>query len=206
MPVRLLLPMAGNHAVKIVRVREGDPNHVGLRGPHETLAPLHPRVCATRTYPGLGQSLSRLGIAARQPGCGKAAWVQARQSVAYHFSADIQQTIIPEATVLNVARTSQQTALHLDGNVNLPDQQLHVTLWSQGGSVLNADSGIEVQVDGDHAQARQGLRQDRQEINNFTRAFAPQGDFMAFLAAAKDVQMEPRSHNRVQASSLPPGH
>ncbi len=117
----------------------------------------------------------------------KAAWARARQSGAYHFSADIQQTIIPEATVANVGRTSKQDSMHLDGQVNLPDQQLHLTLWSQGGSVLNASSGVEVQVDGDHAQARQGA-QDWQEINNFTGAFAPQGDFMAYLAAAKDVQ------------------
>ncbi len=130
----------------------------------------------------------------------KAAWAQARQSGAYHFSADVQQTIIPEASVLNVGRTSQQTALHLDGDVNLPDQQLHFTLWSQGGSVLNADSGIEVKVNGEQAEARQGT-QDWQDINNFTGAFAPQGDFMAFLAAAQNVKRESAGSDLAPAAS-----
>ena len=119
----------------------------------------------------------------------KAAWTRARQAGAYHFSADIQQLIVPEATVTNVGRTSKQDSMHLDGQVDLPDQQLHLTLWSQGGSVLNASSGVEVQVNGDRALARQGT-QDWQEINNFTGAFAPQGDFMAFLVAAKNVKRE----------------
>ncbi|MCL5995588.1 MAG: hypothetical protein M1546_05970, partial [Chloroflexi bacterium] len=117
----------------------------------------------------------------------KAAWQRARQSGAYHFSADIQQTITPRATLLNIGRASKHEAVHLEGQVNLPNQQLHMTLWSQGGSVLDASSGVEVKVEGDHAAARQGA-QDWQEIDNFTGLFAPQGDWMAFLAAATDVQ------------------
>jgi len=63
---------------------------------------------------------------------------------------------------------------------------MHLRLWSQGGSALDAGSGIEVRVEDDRAFARQGTG-TWEEIDNLTGLFAPQGDFMAFLAAAKDI-------------------
>lgn len=129
-------------------------------------------------YPTATASAERSGI--------QAAWQRARQAGSYCFIADIRQTVAPKPTVLNVGRTSKEQAFHLEGETNLPDRQLHLTLWSQGGSVLDASSGVEVRVDGDRAYARQGL-QDWEEINNFTGLFAPQGDFMAYLAATRDV-------------------
>jgi len=114
-------------------------------------------------------------------------WRNARQSGAYHFAADIHQTIIPKPTILNVGRESKQDAVHLEGETSLPDRQLHLTLWSQGGSVANASTGVEIRVEGDRAYARRGAN-DWQEINNFAGVFAPQGDFMAFLSAARDVE------------------
>ncbi len=129
-------------------------------------------------YPTVATSTERSGI--------EAAWQRAREAGSYHFTADIRQTVAPQPTVLNVGRASKEEALHLEGETNLPDRQLHLTLWSQGGSVLDPGSGVEVRVDGDHAYARQGLR-DWEEINDFTGLFAPQGDFMAYLAATRDV-------------------
>ena len=133
---------------------------------------------ALLAYPTIATSTERSGI--------EAAWQRAREAGSYHFTADIRQTVAPRPTVLNVGRASKEEALHLEGETNLPDRQLHLTLWSQGGSVLDPGSGVEVRVDGDHAYARQGLR-DWEEINDFTGMFAPQGDFMAYLAATRDV-------------------
>ena len=130
-------------------------------------------------YPTVATSAERSGI--------EAAWERAREAGAYRFTADIRQTVAPKPTVLNVGRTSKVETLHLEGETNLPDRQLHLTLWSQGGSVLDAGSGVEIKVDSDRAYARRGA-QDWQEINDFTGVFAPQGDFMAFLAAARDVR------------------
>jgi len=119
----------------------------------------------------------------------QAAWRRAQQAGAYHFTADIKQTVIPKPTILNVGRTSKEEALHLEGETDLHERQLHLTLWSQGGSVVDPGSGVEIKVDGDRAYARQDT-QAWQEIPNFTGLFAPQGDFMAFLAAAKNVKRE----------------
>ena len=119
-----------------------------------------------------------------------AAWGRARRAGAYHFSADVKQTTTPLSTVRNVGRASKQQTVHLEGKTSLPDCQLHLTLWSQGGSVLDTASGVEIKVDNDHAYARRGAR-DWEEVNNFTGLFAPQGDFMAYLAAARDVVEHP---------------
>ncbi len=137
---------------------------------------------ALALYPSITVTAGRNGI--------QAAWERAGQSGAYHFSADIEQTTIPQPTVLNVGRASKQQSMHLEGETNLPDRQLHLTLWSQGGNVLNAGSGVEIKVDGDRAYARQGAR-DWEEVNNFIDVFAPQGDFMAYLSAARDVVEHP---------------
>jgi hypothetical protein len=138
-------------------------------------------ILAALVWPRATSALKSNGIAA--------AWERARQSGDYYFSADIKQTTVPQSTVRNVGRASTQQTLHLEGETHLPDQQLHLTLWSQGGSVMNASSGVEIKVDGDRAFARQGAG-DWQEINNFVSAFAPQGDFMAYLAAAKNVKRD----------------
>ena len=116
----------------------------------------------------------------------EAAWKRARQSGAYHFTADIVQNTIPLPTVTNVGRSSRQDAVHIEGQTNLPARALDFTLWSHGGSVLNAQGGVEVKVEGDRAFARRGAGA-WEEINDFTGLFAPEGDFMAYLAAAKDI-------------------
>jgi hypothetical protein len=119
----------------------------------------------------------------------QAVWERVRQSGAYHFTADIHQTTVPRPTISNVGRQGKQETLHLEGETDLPARQLHLTLWSQGGSVLDAASGVEIKVEGDRAYGRQ-QGQSWQEISNFTGVFAPQGDFMAFLAAAKNVKRD----------------
>jgi hypothetical protein len=116
----------------------------------------------------------------------QAAWEKARQSGAYHFSADILQTLTPLPKVTNVGRQSRQDELHLEGQTDIRAQQLSFTLWSQGGSLLDAESGVQIKVENDRAFARRG-QEDWQEINDFSGLFAPDGDFMAYLVAVRDV-------------------
>ncbi|RLC61374.1 MAG: hypothetical protein DRI48_10840, partial [Chloroflexi bacterium] len=124
------------------------------------------------------------------------AWQRAREAGVYRFSADIRQTTVPLPTVRNVGRASKTQTVHLEGETNIPNSQLHLTLWSQGGSVLTGAGGVEIKVEGDRAYARQGA-QDWQEINDFTSLFAPQGDFMAFLSAARNVRVSESASQRV---------
>ncbi len=135
-------------------------------------------ILATLIYPAIASSDEQGSI--------EAAWQRAREAGSYRFAADVVQTTVPLPTVTNVGRQSKRDALRIEGQTNLPDQTMRLTLWSQGGSVLNAESGVEVRVEGDRAFARQGA-EPWQEVNDFTGLFAPEGDFLAYLAAARDA-------------------
>ncbi len=115
------------------------------------------------------------------------AWRQVRDVGAYQFSADIEQEVIPLATAGNVGRSSKTQRLYIEGDTDLAAQTLQLALWSQGGSVLDANSAAEVKVAGDKAFTRQGDG-DWQETDNFTGGFAPEGDFLTFLQAATNIQ------------------
>jgi len=117
------------------------------------------------------------------------AWERARRAGAYHFSADIVQTAIPLPTVTNVGRQSRQDSLHVEGRANLAGATMDLTIWSQGGSLLRAADGLQVRVEEGGAVARQGAG-PWEEIEDFTGLFAPQGDAMAYLAAARNVAEE----------------
>lgn len=117
------------------------------------------------------------------------AWERAREAGSYRFAADIVQTAMPVTSVTNVGRQSRQDAVRVEGETDLQARQMRFTLWSQGGSVLDATGGVEVRVDGDRAMARRpgGAWE---ETDDLAGAFAPQGDFLAYAAAAKDVQAQ----------------
>ncbi|MBN1873374.1 MAG: Ig-like domain-containing protein [Anaerolineae bacterium] len=114
------------------------------------------------------------------------AWAQAQKAGSYRYSTDIVQTTTPKATVTNIGRQSTQSALHIEGESDLPAQLMTMHLWSDEGNVQDASTGTEVRIENDRALARTSTG-EWQEIDNFTDLFAPQGDFMAFLAAAKDI-------------------
>ncbi len=115
------------------------------------------------------------------------AWKQARSLGSYHFSAEIRQTTIPLPTVSNVGRSSVQDDVYLEGENDPHTQSMHMTLWDHGGSVLASGSGTELRLDGEHALVRRGDG-EWQELKDFEGGFwGTEGDFMAFLAAAKDI-------------------
>ncbi len=114
------------------------------------------------------------------------AWARARETGAYRYTADIVQTTVPKPTVTNVGQTSRRNAVYLEGESDLAGGVMDLRLWANGGRVDDASASTEVRVEGDRAYARQGGG-EWEEIDNFAGLFAPQGDFMAFLAAAQDV-------------------
>jgi len=123
---------------------------------------------------------------AARPGSLQAVWERVRQAGFYRFSADVVQTTRPLPTVTNVGRTTRQDRVHLEGKADLTSRTLYLTLWSQGGNILNARSGVEARIEGDRALVRRA-GEPWQEVEDFTALFAPEGDFMAYLAAARDV-------------------
>ncbi|MBK8048895.1 MAG: hypothetical protein IPK16_18295 [Anaerolineales bacterium] len=116
--------------------------------------------------------------------------MRARAAGNYRFTGDITQVTLPMATLENVGRTSRTDQLHMDGQNDLQAQQMAFTLWSEGGSVLQTDSGVSVRIEDGKTYTRQGAG-EWEAVDDFTGAMAPQGDFMSYLAAVKDVVAQP---------------
>jgi hypothetical protein len=118
----------------------------------------------------------------------KQAWELAQEAGSYAFNADLVQTRVPQPLVSNVGKHSDQQFARMEGQANLVERKLSFTLWSEGGNVLDASSGTQVRVEGEHAYVRQGDA-PWEEIDDFTTSFAPDSDFLAFLSGAKNIQL-----------------
>ena len=116
------------------------------------------------------------------------AWQHAQELGVYHFASEIVQTTYPAPAVANFGRTSRQETLYLEGDVDLPAHAIGMSLWKDG-NVLNPRDGLEVRIEGDRAWGRQ-IGGAWQEMDDFSNAFAPGGDLMAYLAGAKNVKRE----------------
>ncbi len=130
-------------------------------------------------------------VAAEGPDPVAAAWAAARAAGSYHFDSDVTQITIPSPTVTNIGRSSQTQTLHLSGQTDLRAQTLEMQLWSEGGSLLQAESSLAVKVEqGASYVRRQGPAGwgEWQPADSGFDGFAPQGDFLAYLAAVRDVQ------------------
>ena len=116
------------------------------------------------------------------------AWQRAQEVGVYHFATDIAQTTYPAPRLTNVGRSSRQETLHIEGETDLPARTMQMALWQGGGSVLNPRDGVEVRIEGDQAYGREigGLWQ---EVDDFSGAFAPGNDLLAYLAGAKNVRL-----------------
>lgn len=119
-----------------------------------------------------------------------AAWEKARAAGSYHFTSNVKQVTVPSATIANVGRTSRSEELYLEGKNDLPNKTLEMTLWGNGGNVQQAESGLSLRVEQGKSYTRRP-GQDWEEIENMSELFAPQGDFLAYLAALKEVTAAP---------------
>jgi len=119
----------------------------------------------------------------------QAAWRRAQEAGAYRFATDIVQTTYPAPRLTNVGRSSRQDTLYIEGETNLPDRTMQIVLWQDGGSLLNPRDGVEIRIEGDQAYGRQ-IGGTWQEVDDFSGAFAPGQDLMAYLAGAKNVKRE----------------
>ncbi len=118
------------------------------------------------------------------------AWEQARAAGSYHFSSNVVQVVLPSSTIANVGRSSRTEKLYLEGESDLRSTRLEFQLWSEGGSLLQDGSAISVRVEDGKTFVRQGTG-EWQESGNLTDALAPQGDFLAYLHAMRDVTAHP---------------
>ncbi len=115
-----------------------------------------------------------------------AAWEKAKAAGSYAFTSNVHQKTLPVASISNVGRTSRSEDLYLEGQSDLRAAKLELTLWSGGGSVLQAESGVALRSEGGKTFARRGAG-EWEEVENFTDSMAPQGDFLGYLAAIRNV-------------------
>ncbi|MBC8422435.1 MAG: hypothetical protein H8E01_00230, partial [Chloroflexi bacterium] len=127
------------------------------------------------------------------------AWQRAQEAGVYGFSTEIVQTTYPAPALVNVGRSSRKETLHIEGQTNLPERSLLMTLWKDGGSLLNPRDGVEMRVEGDRAYGR-AIGGTWEEVDDFSGAFAPGNDLMAYLAGAKNVR-----ELGTETRALPPG-
>jgi hypothetical protein len=118
----------------------------------------------------------------------RAALALARERGSYRFDGDVTQVTLPSATVMNVGRTSRSDAFHIEGAANVRNAALDMRLWSGGGSVAQDETAIGVKVENGRTFVRQGTGEWKQDSAFSTDGLAPQGDFLAFLKAVRNVQ------------------
>ncbi len=116
-----------------------------------------------------------------------AAWRRAQESGVYHFSTTVVETTHPAPTVANVGRSSRKEQIYLEGETNLPERALQMMLWQNGGNLAQSKDGVEVRIAGDQAYGRE-IGGNWQEIDDFSGAFAPGNDLMAYLVGARNVR------------------
>jgi hypothetical protein len=119
-----------------------------------------------------------------------AALERARAAGSYDFTSDITQVSVPTSKVTNVGRTSRTDRFHLEGQSNLAARSLQMHMWSGDGSVANPDSGVAVKIEDGKTYVRSG-QDPWKEREGLLDSFAPEGDFMAFLAAMRDLVAHP---------------
>lgn len=131
--------------------------------------------------------MSRLAADLSARNAMRAAWRLARAAGPYGFSADVTQEVVPLALPENAGRSSRAQRYYLEGTAEPASRHMELTLWAQGGSVLDVQDRVEMRVEGDRVLARQG-NGAWEEAPDVTGWLAPQGDVMAFLAATKNAR------------------
>jgi Ca2+-binding RTX toxin-like protein len=116
-----------------------------------------------------------------------AAWQRVQERGAYSFDSDVVQTTTPSASVANIGLSSREQRLHLAGQNDLRSNSTQMRLWTAGGSVLQAESGVEARLVNGKAQLRQGDGAWH-DAPGLSETLAPAGDFLGYLAAVRDVQ------------------
>ncbi|MGD8968774.1 MAG: hypothetical protein PVI07_14810, partial [Anaerolineae bacterium] len=115
------------------------------------------------------------------------AWQRAAEAGSYDFATEIVQTVYPAPALVNVGRSSRKDTLHIEGQTNLSERTLLMSVWTEGGTLLDPRDGVEIRIEDDRAYGRQ-IGEPWQEISDFSGAFAPDNDLMAYLAGAKNVR------------------
>ncbi|MFN8440622.1 MAG: LamG-like jellyroll fold domain-containing protein [Caldilineaceae bacterium] len=120
-----------------------------------------------------------------------AAWEKAKASGSYHFTSDVTQITIPSAKMTNVGRSSRSEQLHLEGENDLHQNAMELRLWSNGGNVQQTEDSVGVKISQGKTFVRRGTSEWQERTDFSLDTVAPQGDFMSYLVAMRNVQANP---------------
>jgi hypothetical protein len=115
-------------------------------------------------------------------------WKRAHQADSYRFTSDITQTTSPLPLPGNVGMQSTQQYARMEGQANLLQRSMFMTLTQMQATSFDQISGMQFKVEDGKAYQRSSEQEDWQETSDFSGVFAPQGDLLAFLSAAKDIR------------------
>lgn len=114
----------------------------------------------------------------------EAAYQRVVSAKEYEFSLDGEQTLIPRAEVNMIGQTQQSVDIKVVGEVTLPDYSMMSI--SMEGLGLDATPVAMVLEDGESYLLRDG---EKIPMENPVGLAAPNGDYLSYLAAAKNVQL-----------------
>jgi hypothetical protein len=137
---------------------------------------LLPLLAVSVYRPAQGEEISTLADVQRR-------WAQV---TFYRFSATLDQEQIPAATLTNVGQTGRRQRFYLSGEAWPAEQRMETGLWTQGGDVLNGQGKIDLRLENGRTWIRADGA-DWQPLDDFSSAFAPDGDWLALLTAAQET-------------------
>lgn len=113
-------------------------------------------------------------------------WQHANQYGTFHYATTIVQTTRPLNTLGNVGLSSKVDRSYIEGDVNRADETMHMHLWTADGNIVSTQ-GVELRVEDGKTYGRIG-GSDWQETEHIADIFAPGGDHLSYLVAARKVQ------------------
>ncbi|MCA9998559.1 MAG: hypothetical protein KDE56_22505 [Anaerolineales bacterium] len=116
----------------------------------------------------------------------EAAWERAQASNAYQYRSQLEQTVYPLPKIANAGRQPHQQFIGMEGEVNLAQKSLNLTLWQDAS--FDPNRAVAIRVENGVSYARTGQNEWR-EVDNLTDLLAPGGDPMGFLGSIKNVSL-----------------
>ncbi len=118
----------------------------------------------------------------------RAAWQRALSSGAYRFDATTTILSDPVNSPINAGRPPERQEIYLQGATSAAEATTELRLWTQGGNVVTGEGSVTMRISAGRTLVRQG-EGEWEEYDGLGDLYAPGGDALGYLNAARDVQL-----------------